>query len=89
MDDEATVFEHEQQLDRAAVASYLRRIADGIERGRIELGEGAERIVVEPPDDLELEIEVELEDEGDDGLQSSIEIEISWREGAPRTPELD
>jgi amphi-Trp domain-containing protein len=89
MDDEATLYDHEQQLDRAAVASYLRRIADGIERGRVELGEGAERIVVEPPDDLMLEIEVELEDEGDDGLESSIEIEISWREGAPRAAERD
>jgi amphi-Trp domain-containing protein len=81
MDDEATVFEFERSGDRAAVAAFLRQLADGIERGRVELLHDGEKLVVEPPDELELEVEVELEEEGDEGLESSIEIEISWTEG--------
>jgi amphi-Trp domain-containing protein len=84
MDDEATVMEFKRRGERAAVAALLREIADGIERGRVELREGDDLLVVEPPEHLEIEIEVEIEDEGDEGLESSIEIEISWLDARPR-----
>jgi amphi-Trp domain-containing protein len=87
MEDEATVFEFERRGNRATVAAFLRQLADGIERGRVELLHDGEKLVVEPPDELELEVEVELEDEGDDGLESSIEIEISWTDGGRGEPE--
>jgi amphi-Trp domain-containing protein len=87
MDDEATVFEFERYGSRATVAGFLRELADGIERGRVELLHDGERLVVEPPDELELEVEVELEDEGDEGIASSIEIEIRWIDGGQGAPD--
>jgi amphi-Trp domain-containing protein len=80
MEDEATVFEFERRGNRATVAAFLRQLADGIERGRVELLHDGEKLVVE---DLEFEVEFELEDGGDEGIESSIEIEIGWTELTP------
>jgi amphi-Trp domain-containing protein len=85
-DDEVNVFEFERRADRAAVAAFLRGLADGIERGHVDLRHDGETLVVEPPDDLDLDVEVELEDDGEDGLEGTIEIEISWRERAGTDP---
>jgi amphi-Trp domain-containing protein len=87
MEDEATVFEFERRGERHAVATFLRDLADGIERGRVDLSHGGETLVVDVPDNLDLEVEVELEDEGEEGLESSIEVEITWRDGGRQVGE--
>jgi amphi-Trp domain-containing protein len=49
MEDEATVFEFERRGERHAVATFLRDLADGIERGRVDLSHGGETLVIDVP----------------------------------------
>lgn len=67
-------FEHTERLRREAAAERLREIADQLARhNQIEVRRDGLTYRIEVPDEVELEIEVEV---GDDG--SEIEIELSW-----------
>lgn len=66
--------EDKQKLQREAVAAWLRRIADNLSRHNdIEFKREGLRYNVKVPDEVTLETELEI---GDDGTK--LEIEISW-----------
>jgi amphi-Trp domain-containing protein len=80
---ETVLFESEQVLDRSAVASYLRTVADSLEEGsEITLSAGSQEATFAPPSQVEFEVKAEREGpEGGDG-ELSIELELEWPENA-------
>lgn len=73
-DDELLELETERHLRREEAAAWLHRIADSLARNNnLEFLRDGIRFVVEVPDEVEMELEFEL---GDDG--SSLEIELTW-----------
>ncbi|MFE1322779.1 amphi-Trp domain-containing protein [Kitasatospora phosalacinea] len=72
-------FTQKRALSRAEAADQLEALAAAIRRGgqaELELGPG--KLTVRIPDELHTEIEVEL-----DGDEIELEVEMSWRTGAP------
>ena len=63
-----------QKMSREAAADRLRALADALARhNNVEFSRGGMRFVVKVPDEVELEVEVEITDEG-----GEVEVEIRW-----------
>jgi len=66
--------EETMNLSREQAADVLRQVADSLARhNELEFDRGGMRVRVEVPDQVELEMEVEISDDG-----GSLEIEIEW-----------
>jgi amphi-Trp domain-containing protein len=74
---EETIHESRRTRSRNAIATYFRRIADALGRGEAIPVDEEGTVTVDPPADLELEVELERE-AGD--LQ--FEVEMEWPEEA-------
>jgi len=72
MSDE-TVHESRRTRSRRAIASYLRRVADALGRGKPVPADEEQTVTVDPPAESELEIELEQAEEN-----VSLEIEMEW-----------
>ncbi|WP_028573829.1 amphi-Trp domain-containing protein [Desulfonatronovibrio hydrogenovorans] len=84
---EKVLFKSEEKKQASEVASILRTIADKVESGRIELSRGQEKIGLNVPGSLTLEIKVEEETKtGKSTLKKSLEIELEWIEGEDGQP---
>ncbi len=70
---EETVHESRRTRSRRAIASYLRRVADALGRGKPVPVDEEQTVTVEAPEEPELE--VDLEQEGED---LSLELEMGW-----------
>jgi len=70
-EEEAEEFELEGHMDRAEGANVLRRLADGVESGSVELGRDEGPVTL--PDEFETEVEYE---EGGD--EAELEVEFEW-----------
>jgi amphi-Trp domain-containing protein len=79
---EETIHESEEPRTRRGIASYLRRIAGRLSRGKPVPADEEQTVTVEPPAEADFEVEVEQEDG-----EVSFEIEMSWpeEEGAVET----
>ncbi len=66
---------HESRRTRSsqAIASYLRRVADALERGEPVPADDEQTVTVDPPAESELEVEIEREEE-----TVSFEVELEW-----------
>jgi len=64
----------EKKMSRKEVAENLSKIAEGIERGELELSAGNDSVKLEPGENPEFELEVEEEADG----EMSLEIEVEW-----------
>jgi amphi-Trp domain-containing protein len=72
-------YESEVTATREDIAAVLTGVTDGILAGSIRLGDGADAVVVDTPEEITLEIELETEDD-----DLSLELELEW----PR-PEIE
>lgn len=70
------LFEIEKKMSRKEISENLRKIADGLERGKIELNSKNQSIELNPSENLEFEIDVE-----ESKNEVSVEVEIEWKEG--------
>ena len=89
---EEVLFENEQLLDRSAVASYLRTVADRLESGDpISLESDGDAVSLEAPPTVEFEVKVEREGPTDGPGEIGFEIELEWDENgdAERDSGLD
>jgi len=69
-------------LDRSAVASYLRTVADKLDSGEsVTLESGSDSVTLDPPAAVEFEVKAEHEGPEGDG-ELSIELELEWDENA-------
>lgn len=78
MGQETRLFKSEEPKKRTEVVEFLRQIAERIESGEVVLRQGTEKLVLQIPSNLILEVQVEDEDKKSKGIQHSLEIEIKW-----------
>jgi len=80
---ETVLFEIEQKENLAAVAAYLRTVADNLESGgTVTLESGGESVTLDPPETVEFEVKAEREGPTDGAGELSLELEIEWDEHA-------
>ena len=77
---EIVLFKSEEKKSSNEIASILRTVADKVEQGSITLGQNENRITLEFPKSLVLEIKVEEEEKAN--IKRSLEIELEWIVGA-------
>ncbi|WP_027371558.1 amphi-Trp domain-containing protein [Desulfovermiculus halophilus] len=77
---ETKIFQSEEQKSRPELSVFLRHLADKIEAGRATLARGQEKVAVDIPRNVILELQVEDEDKGRKGTQHSLKVEIKWFE---------
>lgn len=66
-------YETELTASREEIAAVLSGVADGILAGSVRLGDGADAVAVDAPDEISLEIELETEAD-----ELSLELELEW-----------
>lgn len=90
---EEVLFEFERQLERDAIADYLRTVADSLENGDpITLEAGGESITMTPPGRPTFEIKAERETSSsapDGPGELGLEFELEWAEGADESDDGD
>lgn len=78
---EEVLFETESEQTREEIASYLRSVADRLDRGdSITLTSGSESVTVEPPARPTFEVKAEREGPTDGAGELSVEFELEWDE---------
>lgn len=85
-----TMFEFEQDMSRADVATYLRTVADKLdENGEVDFSAADQSTTVQVPEHVEFEIDLERESNDRGSSEVSLELEIEWyetREGSIAGP---
>lgn len=71
------VFKKEEKLSRSEISDKMRKIAEGVENGEVNLKSGGESVQLRLSEECEFEVEVEEESDG----EISLEIEIEWKKG--------
>jgi amphi-Trp domain-containing protein len=80
---EEVLFKSESHQSREQVASFLRTVADNLERGEaITLSAGGESVTMDPPSRPTFEVKAEREGPTDGPKELSVEFELEWDEGA-------
>jgi amphi-Trp domain-containing protein len=78
---EEVLFKSETDQTREEIASYLRRVADKLEKGEaVTLKSGSESVTMEPPVRPTFEVKAEREGPADGPGELSIEFELEWDE---------
>jgi amphi-Trp domain-containing protein len=78
---EEILFKSESERSRADIASYLRSVAEKLERGdTITLRAGSESVTLEPSAQPTFEITAEREGPADGPGELSLEFELEWDE---------
>jgi len=78
---EEVLFESESNQTREEIATYLRSVADALDRGdAISLRAGEESVTMEPPARPTFEVKAEREGPTGGSGELSIEFELEWDE---------
>jgi amphi-Trp domain-containing protein len=80
MGNEKVLFKTEEKMSRSDVATLLRTLADKVEKGKVSLEQGKEKVDLRIPNRVELEIKAEKES-GKKRTKKKLEIEIEWLVG--------
>ena len=73
---EIVLFKSEEKKSSNEIASILRTIADKVEQGTMTLGQNENKITLDFPGNMVLEIKVEEEEKAN--IKRSLEIELEW-----------
>ena len=73
---EVVLFKSEEKKSSLEIASILRQIADKIEEGSMTMGQNDNRISLDFPRNMTMEIKVEQEEKA--RTMRSLEIELEW-----------
>lgn len=68
------VFKNEEKISRSEISDNIRKIADRVEKGEINLKAGEDTVQLRPSNSCEFEIKVEEETDS----ELSLEMEIEW-----------
>jgi amphi-Trp domain-containing protein len=80
---EEILFKSESDQTREDIASYLRTVAEKLERGdALTLTSGSESVTMEPPARPTFEVKAEREGPTDGPGELSIEFELEWDENS-------
>lgn len=78
---EEVLFETEQGMDRAEIASYLRAVADKLDGdGTLSLSAGSQDVTLDIPTRPTFEVKAERETNGGPD-ELSVEFELEWDDG--------
>jgi amphi-Trp domain-containing protein len=66
-------FKHKTKQDTKNIGDYLHNLAEGIEKGTINLDNGVEQLVMRPSGIMEMELKTKI-----DGEKCKLELEIKW-----------
>ena len=84
------LFEFEQDMSRADVATYLRTVADKLEdNGQLDFSAADQSTTIQVPEHVEFEVELERESNDRGSTEVSLELELEWyetREGSIAGP---
>ena len=84
--DPAVLFADERTRDRAEIATYLRTVADNLDRGApITPAAGDRSVTVEPPTRPTFGVERETSTGGDE-RELSVELAVEWDEASAGEP---
>lgn len=75
---ETRLFKSEEKKSRADAGTFLHDLADRVSQGQVLLRQGQEKITLQLPGDVILEVQVEDEDKGPRGIEHSLEVQIKW-----------
>jgi amphi-Trp domain-containing protein len=78
MGKETKLLKSEERKTRSEVSAFLHQLADKVGDGQASLSQGQEKVVLEMPQNMILELQVEDEVKGTKGIQHSLKIEIKW-----------
>ncbi len=80
---ETVLFKSEEKKSSVEGVAVLRSIADKIEKGKsMTLRQGKDKVVLDFPQNMTLEIKVEDEEKKRKGTKRSLEIELEWYPGS-------
>ncbi len=68
-------FQHESLQDRESIVKYLTAITEGLKTGSLELGNGDNRMVLEPNGLLKLDLKARRKDG-----RLKLSFKVSWKE---------
>ncbi|MFB6125278.1 MAG: amphi-Trp domain-containing protein [Halanaeroarchaeum sp.] len=86
---ETVLFESESRQSRAAVADYLRSVADKLDAGdAVTLAAGEQSVTLDPPGTVAFEVKAERET-GTGAPELSVEFELEWTEGESADEDLE
>ena len=75
------LFEFEQDMSRADVATYLRTVADKLEdNGQLDFSAADQSTTIQVPEHVEFEVELERESNDRGSTEVSLELELEWYE---------
>ena len=77
---EIVLCKSEEKKSSNEIASILRTVADKVEQGTMTLGQNENRITLDFPPNMVLEIKVEEEEKAN--IKRSLEIELEWVVGS-------
>ncbi|WP_254535002.1 amphi-Trp domain-containing protein [Halomarina litorea] len=78
---EEVLFKSEHEENRAAIADYLRAVADKLDAGgAVTLSDGGESVTLDVPARATFEVKAERET-GSGAPELSVEFELEWTEG--------
>ncbi|MCL0043749.1 amphi-Trp domain-containing protein [Peptococcaceae bacterium] len=77
---EEVLFDSEEKTTRSDAAVFLRKLADKLEAGQISLSQGEQKVQLEIPRKITLEVKVEKEIKSEK-IKHSLEVELEWTEG--------
>ena len=76
MGQETVLFKSEAEKSSTEIAVLLRQVADKVEQGSMTLGQNENKITLDFPRNMTLEIKVEEEEKN--VTKRSLEIELEW-----------
>ena len=80
---EEVLFKSESDQSREEIASYLRSVAEKLDRGEsVTLTAGSDSVTMDPPARPTFEVKAEREGPADGPGELSIEFELEWDENA-------
>lgn len=76
-----TLFEFEQDMSRADVATYLRTIADKLDgNGELDFSAADQSTTIQVPDHVKFEIDLDRESYDRGSSEIELELELEWYE---------
>ena len=84
MGKEVVLFKSEEKRSTAEVATFLRQLADRVEKQEVILRQGADELTLSLPGRVTLEVKAEEETSRRGKVKHSLEVELEWVPGGEK-----
>lgn len=87
MGKETILFKSEEKREAREVATFLRQLADRVEKQEVVLRKGDEEVTLQLPAVVTLEVKAEEERSKKGEIKYSLEVELEWKPGDEKKQE--